>query len=384
MTSKLDRKTISNLGKLSSIQFLRLSGVFFIIPLIAVYAGKFTSNDILIGLSLGAYEISMAIMQVPSGYFSRITGKKNYIYVGLTIFIIGNLLSYFASNIWLLILGRLVAGLGAISSPISSLAIDMVPEDRKNSAMAITGVGIGFAFLGGIGLSPIIAAYIGIQNFFLISSFFGILAIIMVPGIPEYNKIEKGIDKIFNQNTFMIFAGTFLLSILSFIIFYNLQIYVSKEYGLYNYGLILFLGLLISGIIAVSISEGIYRRRKFNIILLSSLLIMVGSIVLFTSLLFHPDVILLTFSIIPFFTGFSIYEISAIPLLTRFLGKGERNLSFGLFYAFQYTGNGIGAIIGGAISAFESTNSILISLSLSVILGVLSGLLYITVSSRNN
>ena len=45
------------------------------------------------------------------------------------------------NNIWLLITGRFIAGLGAISTPITSMAIDSVPEDRRNTAMTITGIG---------------------------------------------------------------------------------------------------------------------------------------------------------------------------------------------------------------------------------------------------
>ena len=45
------------------------------IPVLAVYSERFTDSGILIGLTLGAYEISMALMQIPSGRLSDKTCK---------------------------------------------------------------------------------------------------------------------------------------------------------------------------------------------------------------------------------------------------------------------------------------------------------------------
>ena len=215
MVSRLNKDQYRTLSELSLVQFLRLTGIFFVIPLIGVYASKFTQNGILIGLALASYEISMAVMQIPSGYLSRIIGRKNYIYLGLSLFILGNILSYAGNNIWLLITGRFIAGLGAISTPITSMAIDSVPEDRRNTAMAITGIGIGFAFMGGIGFSPLIATFIGIRNFFLISAILGIGAIFIITRIKEtkHTVNQKHMNEtILKHKDYLIYTGAFLVS----------------------------------------------------------------------------------------------------------------------------------------------------------------------------
>ncbi len=151
MVSRLNKDQYRTLSELSLVQFLRLTGIFFVIPLIGVYASKFTQNGILIGLALASYEISMAVMQIPSGYLSRIIGRKNYIYLGLSLFILGNILSYAGNNIWLLITGRFIAGFGAISTPITSKPIYLHPDLIFNTAMSIVREQIGFLFMSGIG-----------------------------------------------------------------------------------------------------------------------------------------------------------------------------------------------------------------------------------------
>ena len=385
MTSKLNKEQYRSLFELSIVQFLRLTGIFFVIPLIGVYASKFTHNGILIGLALASYEISMAVMQIPSGYISRIIGRKNYIYLGLSLFIAGNILSYLGSNIWILIAGRFIAGLGAISTPITSLAIDIVPEDRRNTAMAVTGIGIGFAFIGGIGFSPLIATYIGIRNFFLISAVLGILAILIINRIKEVKRhVNDGnVGKIRNEHRdHLIYAGAFMLSSITFMIFLAVQINVVPSYGLFHYGLTLFLSILISGIIAISISEGVYRRRKFNVIALSSVLIFAGIFTVYLGLIFKLNYLAYVLALIPFFTGFSIYEIAIIPLLTGVLSNKERNVSFGIFYTFQYSGNGIGAILEGSLVLIISKGYLLpVSFAVTIILGTVAGLVFIIASS---
>jgi predicted MFS family arabinose efflux permease len=386
MEDRIPKDVLKTLGKLSAIQFLRLSGVFFVLPLIAIYAQKFTQNDVLIGLSLGAYEISMAIMQIPAGIVSKKIGRKNYIFIGLAIFVIGNLISFYAFSIFTLIVGRFVAGLGAISTPVSSIAMDSVPKERRNTAMAIIGIGIGFAFLAGIGIAPLVASFIGIDFFFLISAIFGLIGIVAMKSVKEptrtFIKMEKDdINPTNGRVRYLMFFGTLFLAITSFLIFYSLQTLSYLDYGIFNYGVLLFIGLLISGIIAVSISEIVYRKRKFNIIALSSALIVIGVFSLFIGIILKLNFLYLALCIIPFFTGFSIYEISAIPLLNNLIGEGKNNVSFGVFYAFQYGGDAIGAILGGTF-AFSSSRitSVDMDFAVAVILSVFSGLMYLRVT----
>jgi len=65
------------LNVISIIEFFRMLGIFLVIPIIAVFSTDFTNSGILIGVSVAAYEISMAIFQVPFGKLSDKIGRKN-------------------------------------------------------------------------------------------------------------------------------------------------------------------------------------------------------------------------------------------------------------------------------------------------------------------
>src|SRR3977135_3365920 len=72
-------------------------GVFLILPVFAVHAPQLTGGDnlTLVGIALGAYGLSQAILQIPFGMASDRWGRKPVIYVGLVIFAAG---SFFAAG----------------------------------------------------------------------------------------------------------------------------------------------------------------------------------------------------------------------------------------------------------------------------------------------
>ncbi len=353
-TTPLSREARSTLSKLALVHFLRLTGIFFLIPLIVIYAKTLTSNYFLAGLALGSYEIAMAAMQLPSTYLYRKVGKKNYIYFGLSLFIIGNVICFLTGDIYVLILGRFIEGMGAISSPITALSIDAVPEDRRTTAMAFTGMGIGFAFLGGLGFSSIIGNYIGIRNFFLISAVLGVLAILVIKGVHERFNENEVVEhhKGQGRKSITILTSSFSLAMVTFLFFFILQRTYYIDLGFLYYGIIIFVAVLISGIIAVILSEVVNRKKPFNIFRLSLLIVFSGTVIFFGVLFLKPIAVLALLSIVPFITGFTIYEIAAIPTLFSSSSiEGKENV-LGVYFTLQYAGNGIGSVIAGLIALY--------------------------------
>ena len=106
---------------------LRMLGLFLILPVFAVHASKLAGGDnlTLVGLALGAYGLSQAILQIPFGMASDRWGRKPVIYAGLLIFAGGSFLAAGAHDIWTAILGRTLQGAGAISSVVVALAADL-------------------------------------------------------------------------------------------------------------------------------------------------------------------------------------------------------------------------------------------------------------------
>src|SRR5881394_566459 len=100
---------------LASIFALRLFGMFIILPVFALYAeGRPGWTLTLVGIALGAYGLTQAILQIPFGWLSDRCGRKPIIYFGLTLFAIGSFIAAIGDNIYVVILGRIVQGSGAI------------------------------------------------------------------------------------------------------------------------------------------------------------------------------------------------------------------------------------------------------------------------------
>jgi MFS family permease len=97
---------------LASIFALRMLGMFIILPVFALYAAHLTGgeNRTLIGIALGAYGLTQAILQIPFGWASDRYGRKRLLYVGLGLFALGSFIAAGAEDIWWVITGGVVQG----------------------------------------------------------------------------------------------------------------------------------------------------------------------------------------------------------------------------------------------------------------------------------
>src|SRR5436189_3048256 len=80
---------------LASIFGLRLLGMFVILPVFAIYAETLPGgqNLTLVGIAIGAYGLTQALLQIPFGSWSDRYGRKRVIYAGLALFAAGSFLA---------------------------------------------------------------------------------------------------------------------------------------------------------------------------------------------------------------------------------------------------------------------------------------------------
>ena len=141
---------------LASIYGLRMLGMFIILPVFAFYAEHLPGGDnyALIGIALGAYGLTQAILQVPFGWLSDRFGRKPVIYAGLILFAIGSFVAASATDIYWVIFGRIIQGSGAISAAVMALAADLTREEHRTKAMAAIGMTIGVTFALSLIIAP--------------------------------------------------------------------------------------------------------------------------------------------------------------------------------------------------------------------------------------
>src|SRR5690606_36143097 len=125
------------ISSLSSLYPLRLFGLSMALPIL-VTAGQHLNGATasLLGLAMGVYGLTQALLQIPAGTLSDRIGRIPVIIGGLLIFALGSLIAAMADNIWMLIAGRALQGAGAIASAIMALVTDLTREQHRMKAMA--------------------------------------------------------------------------------------------------------------------------------------------------------------------------------------------------------------------------------------------------------
>ena len=132
---------------LSLVFALRMLGLFMIMPVFAIYGQDLTGySPLWVGMAIGAYGLTQALLQIPAGMLSDKIGRRPVIYGGLVIFAIGSIVAAMSESVYGVTFGRALQGAGAIASAVLALAADVTREQQRPKAMGMIGVSIGLAF----------------------------------------------------------------------------------------------------------------------------------------------------------------------------------------------------------------------------------------------
>jgi len=350
---------------LAGIFSLRMLGLFLVLPVLSIYASEFPgATSFLVGLAIGAYGLTQAFFQIPYGLWSDKYGRIPILVLSTIIFFSGSGLAAYASynqDIYLLIIGRFLQGMGAVSSVVIALIADLTREEVRTRAMATIGASIGMAFAFGMVLGPWIAAHFGLGGVF---TFTAILALISLPyiiwGIPRPKIIVHHDDAEFtasylgtvlrDKNLLKMDFGMFTLHMGLTAVFtvapLILKNFMSPK-DLWKVYLVMFLvGLTImvpSTIIAEK--KGLIKQVKIAAIIVL--------IISFTMFMFLTDRFLFAIiSIIVYFTGFMMLEPIMPSLMSRYAKPQVKGTASGVFNTAQFLGAFVGGVSAGYLLKF--------------------------------
>jgi len=351
--------------KVSLIMSVRMLGLFMLFPVMSVYASDYdSSTPFLIGMAVGVYGLTQALLQIPFGYLSDRFGRKSILIIGLLIFLLGSIVAANASNIIFVVIGRALQGGGAISAVLMAFLADSVSEDSRAKANAFVGFQIGVAFMISLIIGPIITSRIGLSGLFWVIGLLSMIAMLIVLSLKHSKPINyyRLSFRAFKENLtrelvtldFSIFSLHLILAsgfiVMPLLIIENQIVSMIDNWQLYLPAVLLsFIGM----IPLIIISEK-YKKTKY--ILLLSIFLLIASQIIFFTLNLNFSVFLLTLTI--FFIAFNTVEAILPSLLSRTASASKRGLAMGIFSTSQFLGTFSGGAIGGLIYDIYDLNSV--------------------------
>ena len=125
---------------IASLYGFRMLGLFMVLPVMSIYFDQYQqSSAFLLGIALGIYGLTQAILQIPLGLLSDKIGRRPVILGGLLMFILGSVVAATAESAIGVIVGRALQGMGAIASTLMALVTDLTAEQNRTKAMASIG-----------------------------------------------------------------------------------------------------------------------------------------------------------------------------------------------------------------------------------------------------
>ena len=356
----LERRAVFSLAGIFG---LRIFGLFLILPVFSLYAAELEhATPFLIGLTLGAYGLTQAILQIPFGVLSDRWDRKKAIILGLLIFALGSVIAGLADSIYGVLAGRLIQGAGAISAAVIALLADLTREEQRTKAMAVIGVGIGFIFMASMILGPLFELWVGVNGIFMLTAVAAVLAIpVLLKVTPEPKRLSKAGEShsvktqvaqvMRNPQLLQLDFGIFVLHtvltsifvVLPFLLIELGEMQKAEHWKVYSSVMVLgVIGML--PFMAVS-----HNREKVRGALQLAVLILCIAVV---TMLFSVGGNwwgLLT-GLALFFVGFNTLEATLPSLISRVAPIASKGTATGVYNSSQF----LGVFVGGAASGWLS------------------------------
>jgi len=356
---------------LASIFGLRMLGMFVILPVFAVYAESLPGgvSHTLVGIALGAYGLTQAILQIPFGWLSDRIGRKPTIYAGLLLFAIGSFVAAAAQDIYLIIGGRVLQGSGAISAAVIAMTADLTREEHRTKAMALIGSTIGFSFALSLILGPLLFHLIGVPGIFALTGVLALSAIAVVFAVipnPQHSYSSAG-DAQSSRLLAVMRDGQLMR--LNFGIFslhaVLMALFIVVPFALRNAGLrverhwLMYLPVMLCSFImllpAIVFAE---KKAKLKQVFCAAVVLMLATEVLLPWLLGSLWEIFI--GLLAFFTAFNILEASLPSLISKFAPPGAKGTAIGVYSSIQFFGAFVGAVASGYLSQHYGTQAVFI------------------------
>jgi MFS family permease len=279
-------------------------------PLYPLYSNVFQLSPLMITVIYAVYAVGVIGGLLVFGQLSDRIGRRYVLIPGIILSIISAIVFLFASNVGLLLLGRVVSGLsaGLFTSTATTTIVNLAPDDKKNQASTIASsvnmLGLGFGPL----LCGVLAQYLpyALHLVFIVDIVLLIPAFIGIWLMPEPIKDKQSFRiKVQKLSVPSNIRGTFIYAVIPvFVGFSMLGLFtaISPNFlgdilDIHNRAII---GLTVFLVFCAStVGQLLFKQKSdYSVLMLGSATLIVGVILVGISLLLSSYVLLLIGAIV--------------------------------------------------------------------------------------
>lgn len=344
---------------LSLVFMFRMFGLFMVLPVMVLYADQLQgATALLIGLAIGAYGFSQALLQIPFGWLSDRIGRKPVIIAGLILFMLGSLVAAYADSIQGVIAGRVLQGFGAIAGAVTALLADLTREQYRTRSMAMFGMGVGLSFCLAMMMGPLLASWWGLSGLFLsngVLALIGIVLVVFVVPSPVTSRKDlnssvsrqdiRGVLK--NTELLRLMFGIFVLHfvVMGLFVFLPRELVSTLNLPKESHGWVYLLGLVGSFLIIIPFIIYSEKQQRMKECFVSAIAFLLISLLVMG--IAEDNRWWLMLGILLFFGGFNFLEASLPSLVSKLAPSGTRGTAMGLYSTCQFAGAALGGSFAG-------------------------------------
>ncbi len=353
---------------LATIYALRMMGLFLILPVFALYAEHLPGvTPVLVGMAVGIYGLTQALLQIPFGLLSDRIGRKPVIVGGMLVFAVGSVVAATADGIYGVILGRALQGSGAVAAAIMALAADLTREAVRMRAMALIGISIGISFIVSLALGPVLGHWIGVPGIFWVTAALavgGVLVTLFVVPNPEHTGVHRDAEPVpaqfrsvlRNSALLRLDFGVFTLHMMLTALFLavplelrDLGLATANHWMVYVPVMLVSMGLMVPFVILAE------KRRQMKTVLLGAVAALAAAQ---CALYLFSGLAGIVAAMVLFFVAFNLLEATLPSLVAKTAPAAAKGTAMGFFTTWQFFGAFAGGLLGGVAHHSAGINGV--------------------------
>ncbi|MCZ4245299.1 MFS transporter [Pedobacter punctiformis] len=327
------------------------------------------ANDLSISISSAGLLVTLYALGVAIGgpVFTVLTGKierKKLLHLTIAVFIIGNTIAFFANNIILLQLSRVITGTthGVFFAYAVIIASNMVTENKRATAISLVFAGLMISTVIGVPLGTYIGSHYGWKMTFLAVVIWGILGLLILgfslgkQAKPTETLKLKDLPKVLkNSSVLMVLLSNIFAYTGTFVLFTYLSPVLKNITG-FSLDTINFILLIFGvGVALGNITGGRISNRKPSKTLVYLFLFHAIMLFILSFVLTSKPIVIITLLLFGFF---AYSNVPALQLLVVKLSERKFPGSGGIASALNVSAFNIGAASGSFIGGLVADSTL--------------------------